>query len=57
VLVSDFEFRASYFVSWVLGSFMSKRVLDVGNCVPDHAAIRRLLETTFHADVVPAPNH
>jgi CheY-like chemotaxis protein len=33
---------------------MSKRVLDVGNCVPDHAAIRRLLETTFHADVVQA---
>ncbi len=33
---------------------MSKRVLDVGNCVPDHAAIRRLLETTFHADVAQA---
>jgi CheY-like chemotaxis protein len=30
---------------------MGKRVLDVGNCVPDHAAIRRLLETKFHADV------
>ncbi|MBX9789308.1 MAG: response regulator [Pirellulales bacterium] len=29
-----------------------KRVLDVGNCVPDHAAIRRLLEGTFAAEVV-----
>ena len=33
---------------------MPKRVLDVGNCVPDHAAIRRLLENTFHAEVVQA---
>ena len=33
---------------------MTKRVLDVGNCVPDHAAIRRMLETTFQADVVQA---
>src|SRR6478609_3714435 len=31
---------------------MAKKVLDVGNCVPDHAAIRRMLETTFRADVV-----
>ena len=31
---------------------MSKRVLDVGNCVPDHAAIRSLLERTFGAEVV-----
>jgi CheY-like chemotaxis protein len=35
---------------------MSKRVLDVGNCVPDHAAIRRLLESTFQAEVVQADN-
>lgn len=33
---------------------MPKRVLDVGNCVPDHAAIRGMLEKTFHADVVQA---
>jgi CheY-like chemotaxis protein len=33
---------------------MTKRVLDVGNCVPDHAAIRRMLETTFAAEVVQA---
>ena len=31
---------------------MPKRVLDVGNCVPDHAAIRSLLERTFKAEVV-----
>jgi len=31
---------------------MVKRVLDVGNCVPDHAAIRSLLERTFGAEVV-----
>ena len=31
---------------------MSKRVLDVGNCVPDHGAIRSLLERTFGAEVV-----
>jgi len=31
---------------------MSKRVLDVGNCVPDHSAIRTMLEKTFAADVL-----
>jgi Response regulator containing CheY-like receiver, AAA-type ATPase, and DNA-binding domains len=33
---------------------MSKRVLDVGNCVPDHAAIRSLLERGFGAEVAQA---
>jgi CheY-like chemotaxis protein len=33
---------------------MTKRVLDVGNCVPDHAAIRGMLERTFRAEVVQA---
>ena len=33
---------------------MGKRVLDVGNCVPDHAAIRGMLERSFGADVVQA---
>ena len=33
---------------------MVKRVLDVGQCVPDHAAIRRLLETNFPVNVVQA---
>lgn len=33
---------------------MRKRVLDVGNCVPDHAAIRHLLESGFQAEVVQA---
>jgi CheY-like chemotaxis protein len=33
---------------------MSKRVLDVGNCVPDHAAIRRLVEGNFDAEVIQA---
>jgi CheY-like chemotaxis protein len=33
---------------------MSKRVLDVGNCVPDHAAIRRLIENHFDARVAQA---
>ena len=33
---------------------MAKRVLDVGNCVPDHAAIRTMLEEKFQADVVQA---
>jgi len=31
---------------------MSKRVLDVGNCVPDYVAIRGMLKKSFHADVV-----
>ena len=31
---------------------MPKRVLDVGNCVPDHSAIRTMLERTFAADVL-----
>jgi two-component system chemotaxis response regulator CheY len=33
---------------------MTKRVLDVGNCVPDHAAIRRLIESNFEASVTQA---
>jgi CheY-like chemotaxis protein len=33
---------------------MTKRVLDVGNCPPDHAAIRRLVEHHFDAEVVQA---
>jgi two-component system chemotaxis response regulator CheY len=33
---------------------MSKRVIDVGNCGPDHAAIRRLIESNFEARVVAA---
>jgi CheY-like chemotaxis protein len=33
---------------------MAKRVLDVGNCVPDHAAICRLVEGNFGAKVVQA---
>jgi two-component system chemotaxis response regulator CheY len=33
---------------------MTKRVLDVGNCTPDHAAIRRLLEETFRVSVIQA---
>lgn len=31
---------------------MPKQVLDVGQCVPDHAAIRRMLERNFEARVV-----
>lgn len=30
---------------------MTKRVLDVGNCNPDHAAIRQLIEGNFDAKV------
>ncbi len=33
---------------------MSKRVLDVGNCVPDHAALRRLVEGSFDAQLFAA---
>lgn len=33
---------------------MPKRVLDVGNCVPDHSAIRRLVEKNFDAQVLQA---
>jgi two-component system chemotaxis response regulator CheY len=33
---------------------MPKRVLDIGNCVPDHAAIRGMLERNFQAEVVQA---
>ncbi|MBP90167.1 MAG: response regulator [Planctomycetaceae bacterium] len=33
---------------------MTKRVLDVGNCVPDHSSIRRLVEDNFDAKVVQA---
>lgn len=31
---------------------MKKQVLDVGNCVPDHAAIRRLITQNFSAEVL-----
>lgn len=30
---------------------MTKRVVDVGNCGPDHAAIRQLIESRFDARV------
>jgi two-component system, chemotaxis family, chemotaxis protein CheY len=33
---------------------MPKRVLDVGQCQPDHAAIRRLVQGQFGAEVVQA---
>ncbi|MBC8354462.1 MAG: response regulator [Planctomycetes bacterium] len=33
---------------------MTKRVLDVGNCVPDHASICSLVEGNFDAKVVQA---
>ena len=33
---------------------MTMRVLDVGNCVPDHAAICNLIEGNFDAKVVQA---
>ncbi|MFM8174084.1 MAG: response regulator, partial [Pirellulaceae bacterium] len=33
---------------------MPLKVLDVGNCGPDHAAIRRLLTSRFQADVLQA---
>ncbi len=31
---------------------MPKTVLDVGNCVPDHAAIRGMLQRTYGANVL-----
>jgi response regulator RpfG family c-di-GMP phosphodiesterase len=31
---------------------MAKRVLDVGNCEPDHAAIRNYLTRNFDVDIV-----
>jgi CheY-like chemotaxis protein len=31
-----------------------KHVLDVGNCVPDHAAVRRLIENNYEAAVAQA---
>lgn len=31
---------------------MKKQVLDVGNCVPDHAAIRRMITQNFSAEVL-----
>jgi CheY-like chemotaxis protein len=33
---------------------MKKRVLDIGNCSPDHEAIRRLIEEQFEAEVAQA---
>ena len=33
---------------------MSKRVLDIGNCVPDHRAIVALIESNFDAQVCQA---
>ena len=36
---------------------MSKRVLDVGNCGPDHGSIKALLEQNFDVEVVQAHNH
>jgi len=33
---------------------MSKRVLDIGNCVPDHRAIVAMIESNFEAKVCQA---
>ena len=33
---------------------MTKNVLDIGNCRPDHAAIRSLIESSFDAKVLQA---
>jgi CheY-like chemotaxis protein len=33
---------------------MTKQILDVGNCRPDHAAVRSLIEGAFDARVVQA---
>ena len=33
---------------------MTKRVLDIGNCSPDHTAIRGMLERSFDAEVTQA---
>ncbi|MBI2481838.1 MAG: response regulator, partial [Planctomycetia bacterium] len=33
---------------------MTKCVLVVGNCVPDHAAVRSLIESNFDARVIQA---
>jgi len=33
---------------------MSKRVLSVGQCVPDHTAISRMLKSRFGAEVIAA---
>ena len=30
---------------------MPKRVLNVGQCVPDHGSITRFLQSTFHVDI------
>ena len=32
---------------------MTKRVLNVGHCAPDHAAIRTYLQRHFHCEVTP----
>src|SRR5690606_26025863 len=39
------------FLVWVP---MGKRVLDVGNCSPDHAAIKRFLTSHFDCEVLQA---
>lgn len=36
---------------------MSKRVLDVGNCGPDHGSIKTLVARHFDADAVQADDH
>lgn len=33
---------------------MTKRVLDIGNCSADHAAIQRLIDNNFDAEVIRA---
>ncbi len=33
---------------------MTKTILDVGNCQPDHTAIKRMLQSHFDVDVIQA---
>jgi len=36
---------------------MGKRVLDVGNCGPDHSSIKDLIQRNFGAEIVRAHGH
>jgi CheY-like chemotaxis protein len=48
-------FSVSSVPQWLFhGDFMSKRVLDVGQCGPDHATIRRFLTRHFDCEIVQA---
>jgi CheY-like chemotaxis protein len=54
IAVASFVFFVSFVVHLIQSANMPKRVLDVGQCSPDHATIQSYLTRHFDCEVVQA---